>query len=73
MLSDEYIERVGAFIRYLRPETVIQGLRQGLKGAFATGAWTTARVVQAEKYLESMDIYQGWILITFRLFCGGLD
>ncbi len=60
---DEYIERVGAFIRYLRPETVIQRLAaKGPKGRVLFCNWGLdyRQVVQTiEKYLETMDICQG--------------
>lgn len=59
----DYLERVGAFIKFLRPETVIQRLAaKGPKGKVLFCNWDRdyREVVRAiGEYLENKDIYQG--------------
>lgn len=59
----EYVERVAAFIRYLRPDTVIQRLAaKGPKGKVLFCNWGLdyREVLQAvESFLEEKDIRQG--------------
>lgn len=60
---DEYVERVGAFIRHLRPETVIQRLAaKGPRGRVLFCNWDVSyrQVLQAiDAFLEANDIRQG--------------
>lgn len=60
---EEYVERVGAFIRYLRPETVIQRLAaKGPQGKVLFCNWDLDYrevVREIERFLEEKDIIQG--------------
>lgn len=60
---EEYLERVGAFLSFLRPETVVQRLAaKGPRGKVLFCNWDMdyRQAVQAiEGYLESKDIRQG--------------
>ncbi len=59
----EYVQRAGTFIRYLRPEIVLQRLAgKGPRGKIISCGWDKdyRQVVrEIEAYLETNDIYQG--------------